>query len=154
MWKNLYDSMMSMYSSRPFLTGLALGVIACVVVILLFLLVIRLFRASKVSVFSYPVPNGQITIRASAVTSLIFTLGKDFSEFVVVEAGLYRKAELVFLRVVVDYRQGGRPFPAAVSLFQQTVLDKLKEAFGIENVKQIEVCMRDIAEESRPPRGE
>ena len=149
-WQNLWDSMMSMYSSRPFLTGLALGVIVCAVAILFFLLVTRVFGASKVSSFSYPVPNGRITIRSSAVISLVFSLGKDFAEFVIVGAGLYRKRKVVFLRVVVDYRQGERPFPDAASLFQQTVLDKLREVFGVKTVKQIEICMRDSIGSSGP----
>lgn len=153
MWQKMWDFLTSMYSSHPFWTGVGLGVIVCAVAILVFLLVTRVFGASKVSVFSYPVTNGRITIRASAVTSLVFSLEKDFSELVIAGAGLYQKGELVFLRVVVDYCRGGRPFPAVVSLFQQTVQDKLRETFGIENVKQIEVCMRDSIAE-RPRSGE
>lgn len=147
--KNLWDFIMSMYSSHPFLTGFALGLIVCVVVILIFWLVVRIFCSSKVSVFSYPVDNGRVTIRASAVTSLIFSLEKNFSELVIVKAGLYRKGEQISLRVLVDYRQGGRPFPEVVSLFQQSVLEKLKETLGVETVNQMEVCMRDSIEGSR-----
>jgi len=151
MWKNLWDSVMSMYSACPFLTGIALGAVACALASLFFLLLVRLFcGTSKVSAFSYPVPNGLITVRASAVTSLIFSLEKDFSELAVISAGLYRKKDLVSLKVVVDYRQGARPFPEVVSLFQQSVLEKLKDSFGIETVKEIEVCMRDsIAGQNR-----
>ena len=150
MWKTLWDSVMSMYSSCPFLTGILLGVVACAVISLLFCLIVRLCGASRVSVFSYPVTNGKITIRASAVTSLVLSLERNFPELVIAGAGLYHKGELVFLRVVVDYCQGRRPFPEVVSLFQQQVLDQLKESFGIGNVKQIEVCMRDsIAERTR-----
>ena len=148
--QKLWDFVVSMYSSHPFLTGAVLGVVVCAVVILVFFLVTRLFGAAKVSAFSYPVTNGRITIRSSAVISLIFSLEKDFSEFVIVGANLYRKGESVSMRVVVDYRQGGRPFPAAVSLFQQTVLDKLREVFGVKTVKQIEICMRDSIGSSGP----
>ena len=150
MWKNVWDFVMSMYSSYPFLTGMVLGALVCAVVLLLFLLLLRLSGSTRVSVFTYPSANGSITVRASAVTSLILSMERDFSELAVAGAGLHRKGETVFLRVVVDYRRGGRSFPAVVSLFQQTVLDRLKDDFGIENVKQVEVCMRDsIAERSR-----
>lgn len=147
MQQELWNFAVSMYSSHPFLTGIVLGVFTCAAVILIFLVVTRLFGASKVSVFSYSGPSGRITIRSSAVVSLIFSLEKDFPEFVIVKAGLYRKGGSVSLRVMVDYRQGGRPFPAAVSLFQQTVLDKLKGGFGIEDVRQVEVCMRGSSAE-------
>ena len=84
------------------------------------------------------------------VVKRLKALEKDFSELAVISAGLYRKKDLVSLKVVVDYRQGARPFPEVVSLFQQSVLEKLKDSFGIETVKEIEVCMRDsIAGQNR-----
>ena len=143
MWSNICDFVKSMYASCPFLTGIVLGVVGCAVAVLLFRLLFRLFGSSKVSAFSYPVSDGQITIRAAAVTSLIFSLEKDFPEFAVSEAGLYRKGGIIFLRVVVDYRQGRRPFPDVAALFQKTALDKMKEIFGIGSVRKVEVRMRD-----------
>jgi len=150
MWNKLWDLMKSMYSSCPFLTGILLGVVGCVVAILLFRLYFRWIGSPKISSFSYPVANGRITIRAAAVTSLVLSLEKDFPEFVVAGADLYRKGETLFLRVVVDYRQGKRPFSDVVSIFQKTVLDKLKAILGVENIKKVEVRMRDsIAESGR-----
>lgn len=152
MWKNLWDSVMSMYSDCPFLTGIALGAVACALASLLFLILSRLLcRMPRVSSFSYSVAQGRITVRAAAVNSLIFSLGKEFPELDVISAGLYRKKDLVFLKVAVDYRQGARPFPEVVSLFQQSVLEKLKDSFGIETVKEIEVCMRDTLDEQSEP---
>ena len=152
MWKNLWDSVMSMYSDCPFLTGIALGAVACALVSLLFLILSRLLcRTPRVSAFSYSVAQGRITVRAAAVNSLIFSLGKEFPELDVISAGLYRKKDFVFLKAVVDYRQGVRPFPEVVSSFQQSVLEKLKDSFGIETVKEIEVCMRDSLDEQAEP---
>ena len=139
MWKNLCESI----SSCPFLTGFVLGVVACVVISLAFLLLFRYCCAIRVPSFTYSSAGGKITIRSSAIISLIFVLEKDFPEFDMVRAGLFRKGKTVFLKVVVDYRPGSRTFSDVVSLFQQSALDKLKESFGIETVTEVEVCMRD-----------
>lgn len=153
MWNKLWDLMKSMYSSCPFLTGIVLGVVGCAVVILLFRLYFRWVGSSKVSALSYTVDNGEITIRKAAVASLIFSLEKDFPELVMAGVDLYRKRELLFLRVVVDYRQGKRPFPEAVALFQKTVLEKLKGILGVEDIKKVEVRMRETIAESERSRG-
>jgi len=144
MWKNMWDSVVSMYSSCPFLTGIVLGTVVCAVASLLFLLLVRLICGpARVSAFSYTVPGGRITIRASAVSTMICSLEKSFPEFVLVSVGLFRKKGQIFLKVVVDYRPVNRAFPELVTLFQETVQEKLKTNFGIETVKEIEVCMRE-----------
>ena len=144
MWDSVEKALTSMYSAHPFLTGSAFGVVICLLARLLFRFVLRRYRGmTKVSEISYPMPSGQISIRASAVATLVFSLESDFPEFTMISTGLYRKEDFVVLKVVVDYHPGDRPFANVVSLFQKSVQDKLKESFGIETVKEIEICMRD-----------
>lgn len=147
-WEMLKDY----YGEHMFLSGIWAGLLLVLMIYLILLLLRLFFLPKRVSVISYATEHGAISIRASAISDLIRSVGMDFQELSIAKSVLLRKRGKTYLRVFLDYRAGARSFQSVVSDFQKRVFEALAESFAITEIRHVEVAMRGIYGKPEPHR--
>ncbi len=131
-------------ASRTFNSGIVVGV-AIVAAIFLLLLILWcicaiVFRRKKCNGITLSAELGDIFIPTSAITAAIRTLENDFSALVIQKIRLIEsKNDKVNVYVSMSYDEKGGNAKPYVENFQQRVVTKLREAFGIENINKVNI---------------
>ena len=137
------------YCARhPFLSGICAGLILVLLLDILLSIIRLCFLPKRIKEISYDAEGGKISIRAAAVADLISSVGMEFSELSIVKTVILKKHGKPVLHVVLDYEIGGRTFQSAASDFQKRAADAIRETFGISDIKEIEVSMRNTIGDS------
>ncbi|MBP5183236.1 MAG: hypothetical protein J6331_09450 [Lentisphaeria bacterium] len=121
-----------------YLTGAAVSIL---ILILIFLLVL-LFRArKKCQGVLLSAAGGSLYISASAIADLVKSAEKDFQELQILKTVLTEKKEFHTLELRVNFppEEGTKPLPVIAEALREKIFLKLKDTFGIESVKEINI---------------
>lgn len=121
-----------------YLTGAAISILVVILLFLLFLLMRSSVKCKGVALAS---SGGKLYITASAIADLVKSTEKDFPSLQIIKTLLLEKREFLTLELRVNFppdMQNG-PLPVVAEALQQKIFEKLKTAFGIECVKEINI---------------
>lgn len=133
----------SMEMLYPFLAGM----ICCLVLILLVLIlwgVLRLFccrNGRRVPGISLQTDHGSLFIASAAVADLIRSLESGFPDLKITKVRLLSIKKELCIQVKVLYAPGGQSMLTLTDDFQKRALTLLKDSFGIENIRRIDLVV-------------
>ncbi len=122
------------------ITGLFIAL--CILLMLMFLKII--FRTKSSNGVTMPGKLGDIFISRTAITSAIMSLELDFPAYVIQKVRLYRShGSRVSIVIQLCYDSKGGCLKHYSEDFQQAVLSRLKEMFGVENIDKVKILLKD-----------
>lgn len=126
----------------PFLAG----IICCLGLILLVLILWGILRLlcgheRRVPGISLQTEHGSLYIAAAAVADLIRSLESGFPDLKITKVRLLAVKNELCLQVKVLYAPGGQSMLTQTEDFQQRALVLLKDSFGIENIRRIDLVV-------------
>lgn len=133
---------------RNFNTGLLTG-LAIVLIVLILLFILRLiiaiaYRQKKSDGITLDSDLGDIFISASAVTSAIRSLERDFPAYIIQKVRLYKSRQnKVTIWILLCYDGKGGCFKPYTEKFQRKVIDRLREMFGIESIDKVRIALKN-----------
>ena len=121
-----------------YLTGAAVSIL---VLILLFLLFFLLRSQSKCKGVLLSSAGGSLYISASAIADLVKSAERDFPELQILKTVLTEKKDFHTLELRVNFppEEGTNPLPAIADALREKIFAKLKDTFGIESIKEINI---------------
>lgn len=122
--------------------GYFTGVAVSVLILLLFILLYLLLRAPvKSKGILLSTPNGTLFITSSAISDLIREVEKNFPSLKILKSVLLEKkgGPVLDLKVNFQKMEGNLPLPVIAESLQTQISDAMKNTFGIENVKEINI---------------
>ena len=125
-----------------FLQGMFWALVLMIVLLILagfFWLILR--RSKYVSGITMNTENGSLFVAASAVSDLIYSLDDNFPDFEIVRVRLIRDGKDFAVQVKVYYAANGQSMLSLTEAFQSLARERLKAAFGIENVSRIDLIV-------------
>ncbi len=138
---NYWESTVKFCTAHPFLIGCAAGAAAMLAFFLFTGMILWNRRAKHVKEISYAGRHGMIHIRIEAIRQLILSLQKEFSDISILHVSLCRKQRNLLLHVQVQFLEQGKSFPVFSESFQNRAISALKEVFGIDTVKKVEISV-------------
>lgn len=132
-----------------FRIGYLTGTIVALSAILLFIFI----RIAVYYLFFYPKrakgvlihgENGSLFISAGAITDMIKTLEKTFKVISIKKVMLLDKNKFNDLEVHIDFDMNEQDLPSIATDFQKTILMTLKDNFGIDCIREVNVKVRRV----------
>ena len=125
-----------------FMLGMFWTLILLVVLLILAGFLWLIFRRSKaVSGITLNTEHGSLFVASSAVSDLIYSLDENFPDLEIIRVRLIRDGKDLAVQVKVYYAANGQSMLALTEAFQAQAEEKLKAAFGIENVSRIDLIV-------------
>lgn len=126
----------------PFLAG----IICCLGLILLVLILWGILRLlccheRKIPGISLQTDHGSLFIATAAVADLIRSLESGFPDLKIMKVRLLSIKKELCIQVKVLYAPGGQSMLTLTDDFQKRALALLKESFGIENIRRIDLVV-------------
>ena len=121
-----------------YLTGAAVSVL---VLLLLFVLICLLRSKPKCKGVVLETAGGKLYITASAIADLVKSVEKDFPTLQIVKTVLVEKKHILTMELRVNFPPvaDGGSLPVVAGALQQKILDDLKNTFGLEGIKEINI---------------
>ena len=127
-------------------TAFVLSIFILLLVLKLFCFII--FRKKKASKVIVPSANGDMIIAHSAVAKTVEISLRDYPELEIEKVKLYTKGKYYFMTIFSELNVGRkRNLPELSNEIKPLIQKKLVEVFGIENLKEINIIINDIANE-------
>ena len=120
---------------------IALTLLVLFIIRIIFALVFRKKRCSKISIKS---PNGDAFISCSAIMAVIKALESDFSALTINKVNLYRRGKKPFIEVYLDFDASQGGLPEHSEKFKNRVLESLEKIFGIKNIRSVHLHLRNV----------
>ncbi len=98
-------------------------------------------KSKAVSGITLNTEHGSLFVAASAVSDLIYSLDESFPDLEIIRVRLIRDGKELAIQVKVYYAAGGQSMLALTEAFQAKAGERLKAAFGIENVSRIDLIV-------------
>ena len=125
-----------------FLLGMFWTLVILIVLLILAGFLWLIFRKSRaVSGITLNTERGSLFVTASAVSDLIYSLDEHFPDLEIIRVRLIRDGKDLAIRVKVYYAAHDQSMLALTEAFQLQAAEKLKAAFGIENVSRIDLIV-------------
>ena len=143
--KGLFKSFLQFFSGAEgtafqygYLAGAAVSVL---VLILLFFLILLLRSQAKCKGVLLSSSGGSLYISASAIADLVKSAEKDFPELQILKTVLTEKKDFHTLELRVNFppEEGTSPLPVIADSLREKIFAKLKDTFGIESVREINI---------------
>jgi len=125
-----------------FLLGMFWALVLLIVLLILagiFWLILR--RSKSVSGITLNTEHGTLFVAASAVSDLIYSLDDHFPDLEISNVRLIRDEKDFAVQVKVYYAANGQSMLSLTEDFQTQAIERLKAAFGIENVSRIDLIV-------------
>lgn len=98
-------------------------------------------KSRKVSGITLPAPHGTLFIAAAAISDLIYSLDDSFPDLEIIRVKLIRDGKELAIQVKAFYTVGGKSMLNLAEDFQNRAMERLKTAFGIDNVSKIDLIV-------------
>ena len=128
--------------TSAFQYGYITGVALTILMLLLLLLLYYLFRAPvKSRGIMLATPNGTLFIAASAISDLVREVEKNFTTLKILKSTLLEKKDAVTLELKINFpkTEENTSLPAVAESLQMQIIQALKDTFGIDCIKEINI---------------
>ncbi|MCP3965857.1 MAG: alkaline shock response membrane anchor protein AmaP [Lentisphaerae bacterium] len=136
--------------NKGYLTGVAIVVLAILVLLVLRIILALIFRKKRCSSIKIKSDNGDTCVSRAAITSVVKSLEKEFKFINISRVNLYATKKVQFLDVLIDFDASGGGLPPQSDKFKERVLEAVKEVFGIATVRKVHIHLRNINLDKAP----
>lgn len=127
-----------------------LGFIAGVVVFLVLALIVRLIimiiisNSKKSPGVKIKITNGNIFISSTAISDLVQLTAETFANIEIEKVNLLKDKNSLYIDLKIILGNKDEPFTGTAELLQSKILESLKDRFGIDAIREINVYIRKI----------
>lgn len=121
----------------------AIAVICAVLIVKIILFFMFFYPRRSKGVF-IPGASGSLFISANAITDLVRSLESDFKFIEISKVILFDRKKYNDLELHINFDMEGGELPSIASELQSIILSKLKDTFGIDNIKEVNIKIKRV----------
>ena len=128
-----------------YVSGVAVAIaVICAVLLVKIIVYFLFFYPSRSKGVSIPGASGSLFISANAITDLIKSLEEDFKFIEISKVILLDKKKYNDIELHINFDMEGGELPSIASELQSIILSKLRDTFGIDNIKEININIKRV----------
>ena len=134
---HLFEEMRTTAFQHGYVAGVTVSVVTLILLVLLYFLCRTKVRSKGILL---AVQNGTLFISASAIADLVREVEKNFSCLKILKCTLLEKKKNYALELKINFpKEDSFSLPAAAESLQMQIMDALKNSFGIESIREINI---------------